>query len=148
MNNKTLGMADDRYQELRRILEDRRDEIAGEVQHKIRSVRTEGTQTTNHRAADLTETSEADIQDDIEFALIQMKAETLDKIGAALTRLGEGTYGYCYECGDEIAERRLRALPFAARCKDCEEVRETERNRERVLESRSKAIELFSTPFS
>ena len=148
MNPHTLAMANDRYQELRRILEDRRDEIAGEVQHKIRSVRTEATQTTNHRAADLTETSEADIQDDIEFALIQMKAETLDKIGAALRRLGEGTYGYCDECGDEIAERRLRALPFAARCKNCEEVRETERNRERVLESRSKAIALFSTPSS
>ncbi len=145
MSNHTPGMADDRYQELRRILEDRRDEIAGEVQHKIRSVRSEA-QTTNHRAADVTETSEADIQDDIEFALIQMKAETLNKIGAALTRLEEGTYGYCYECGDEIAERRLRALPFAARCKNCEEVRETERNRERVLESRSKAVALFSTP--
>ncbi len=146
MKTQTPGMADDRYEELRRLLEDRRDEIAGEVQHKIRSVRTEGSQTTNHRAADLTETSEADIQDDIEFALIQMKAETLNKIGAALTRLEEGTYGYCYECADEIAERRLRALPFAARCKDCEEVRETERNRERVLESRSKAVALFSTP--
>ena len=146
MRTQTLGMADDRYQELRRILKDRRDEIAGEVQHRMRSVRTESSQTTNHRAADTTETSEADIQDDIEFALIQMKAETLDKIGAALTRLEEGTYGYCYECGDEIAERRLRALPFAARCKNCEEVRETERNRERMLESRSKAVALFSTP--
>ena len=81
------------------------------MQHKIRSVRTEATQS-KHHAADVTETSEADIQDDIEFALIQMKAETLNKIGAALTRLAEGTYGYCYECGDEIAERRLRALPF------------------------------------
>jgi DnaK suppressor protein len=141
-------MADDRYQELRRILEERRDEIAGEVQHKIRSVRTEGTQMSNHRAADLTETSEVDIQDDIQFALIQMKAETLDKIGAALKRLEEGSYGYCYECGDEIAERRLRALPFAARCKVCEEVRETARDRERVLESRSKAVALFTTPFA
>ena len=148
MNTHTPSMADDRYQELRRILEDRRDEIAGEVQHKIRNVRTEGTHMTNHRAADLTETSEADIQDDIEFALIQMKAETLDKIGAALKRLEEGSYGYCYECGDEIAERRLRALPFAARCKACEEVRETARNRERVLELRSKAVALFTTPFS
>ena len=145
MNTHTVGMADDRYQELRRILEERRDEIAGEVQHKIRSVRTEGAQTANHRAADTTETSEADIQDDIEFALIQMKAETLNKIGAALTRLEEGSYGYCYECGDEISERRLRALPFAARCKSCQEVRETEQNRERVLESRSKAVALFST---
>ena len=144
MSNQTLAMTDDRYHELRRILEDRRDEIAGEVQHKIRSVRTEAT-LTKHHAADITETSEADIQDDIEFALIQMKTETLNKIGAALTRLAEGTYGYCYECGDEIAERRLRALPFAARCKNCEEVRETARNRERVLKSRSKAVALFSS---
>ncbi len=144
MSNQTLAMTDGRYHELHRILEDRRDEIAGEVQDKIRSVRTEAT-LTKHHAADITETSEADIQDDIEFALIQMKAETLNKIGAALTRLAEGTYGYCYDCGDEIAERRLRALPFAARCKNCEEVRETERNRERVLESRSKAVALFGS---
>jgi DnaK suppressor protein len=148
MNTNTTSMADDRYQELRRILEERRDEIAGEVQHKIRYVRTEGTQMSNQRAADLTETSEADIQDDIEFALIQMKAETLDKVVAALKRLEEGSYGYCYECGDEVAEQRLRALPFAARCKACEEVRETARNRERALESRSKAVALFTTPFA
>ncbi len=148
MSAKTHGMNDERYTELRRILEERRDEIAGEVKDKIRNVRTEATKATTHRIADANETSESDIQDDIEFALIQMKAETLDKIGSALTRLEEGTYGYCYECGDEIAEQRLRALPFAARCKNCEEVRETELNRERVLESRSKAVSLFSTPSS
>ncbi|MBY0493356.1 MAG: TraR/DksA C4-type zinc finger protein [Cyanobacteria bacterium] len=31
----------------------------------------------------------------------------------------------CFECGEEIAEARLRALPFAVRCKDCEEALET-----------------------
>jgi DnaK suppressor protein len=148
MSTQTLDIPNDRYRELRRILEERRNEIAGEVQDKIRNVRTEATQTSKHRAADATETAEADIQDDIEFALIQMKAETLNRIEAALTRLEEGTYGNCYECGEEIAERRLRALPFATRCKNCEEVRETERNRERVLESRSKASLLFGTPTS
>ena len=148
MSTQTQCMGDDRYQELRRILEDRRDEIAGEVQHKIRSVRTEATKTTKHRTADVAETSESDIQDDIEFALIQMKAEMLDKIDAALVRLEDGTYGYCYECGEEIAERRLRALPFAVRCKNCEEVREMEQSRERVLESRSKAVLLFGTSSS
>ena len=148
MSTKTRGMTDERYRELRCILEDRCEEIVGEVRHKIRSVRTEAAQTAKHRLGDATDTAEADIQDDIEFALIQMKTETLNKIGAALTRLGEGTYGYCYECGGEITERRLRALPFAARCKNCEEVRESERNRERVLESRNKASLLFGTASS
>lgn len=63
---------------------------------------------------------------DIEFALIQMKAETLDQINQALSRLDEGAYGYCLECGEEIPERRLRAPPFAIRCKDCEEALEVE----------------------
>ena len=61
-----------------------------------------------------------DPQDDLEFALIQMKAETAKKISDALLRLEEGTYGLCFECGEQIAQPRLRALPFALRCKDCE----------------------------
>jgi len=148
MKNRTQVMTDGRYGELRSILEERRDEISGEVKYKIRNVRTEATQAGRHRLADTSETSELDIQDDIEFALLQMKAETLTKMSAALTRLEEGTYGYCYECGDEIEEQRLGALPFAARCRECEEVWETELNRERVIESRTKAESLFGTTLS
>ena len=108
-------MARDRYSELKRILEERRREILSEVHEKIRDVRTEGANSTTHGVLDAAETSESDIQDDIEFALIQMKAETLTKIEEALRRLEENTFGYCFECGEEISERRLRALPFALR---------------------------------
>ncbi len=60
-----------------------------------------------------------------------MKAETLDQINQALSRLDEGAYGYgyCLECGEEIPELRLRALPFAIRCKDCEEALEVAEER-------------------
>ncbi len=135
---KTPGgqMNRDRYAELRRILEERRREIMSEVHEKIRDVRSEGANSPTTGVLDAAETSEADIQDDIEFALIQMKAETLTKIEEALRRLEEGTFGYCFECGEEISERRLRALPFAVRCKDCEEARESAEQRERMLARR------------
>ncbi len=114
-----------RYVELKQMLEDRRREIQAEVQGKIRDVRNEGTWGgKQNEVLDAVESSEADIQDDIEFALIQMKSETLNKINDALIRLEQGDYGNCFECGEEIAEKRLRALPFAVRCKDCEEARE------------------------
>ena len=109
-----------RYDELKTMLDERRRVILQEVQGRIRGVRAEGADRP-HDSADPGETAEVDIQEDIEFALIQMKAETLNKINEALARLDEGRYGHCYECGDEIAEARLRALPFAVRCKDCEE---------------------------
>jgi DnaK suppressor protein len=113
------------------------------VQGKIRDVRTEGANSPAHGVFDAAETSEMDIQDDIEFALIQMKAETLNKIEEALRRLEENTFGYCFECGEEISERRLRALPFAVRCKDCEEAREVAQQRERVVAQRRGAASLF-----
>jgi DnaK suppressor protein len=92
---------------------------------------------------DAVESSEADIQEELEFALIQMKSETLNKVNDALHRLEQGDYGYCYECGDEIAEKRLRALPFAVRCKDCEAQREVVEQRERQANARRGTSSLF-----
>lgn len=128
-----------RHAELKRILEERRREILNEVQEKMRDVRAVGASGEGQGVLDAAETTEADIQDDIELALIQMKSETLHRIEEALARLDEGTYGYCNECGDEISERRLRALPFAVRCKDCEEARELEELRERHQPGRRSA---------
>lgn len=130
------AMNTSRYDDLKKILEDRRREIMSEVQGRMRDVRAEGTTAKLNEVFDAGESSEADIQEDIELALIQMKAETLQRINEALKRLEDGKYGYCYECGDEIAEQRLRALPFAVRCKDCEEEREVAEQRERALTSR------------
>lgn len=125
-----------RYVELKRILEERRREILAQVQEKMRDVRNEGGTGDGQGVLDAAETSEADIQDDIEFALIQMKSETLHRIEEALARLDSGNFGDCFECGQEISERRLRALPFAVRCKDCEEAREVAERRERMLTQR------------
>lgn len=127
-------MARSRYSELKQMLEERRREIQAEVQGKMRGVRAESGKV--NEVLDAVESSEADIQEDIEFALIQMKAETRNKIDDALVRLEDGDYGYCYECGEEIAEKRLRALPFAVRCKDCEEAKEIAEKRERQLSQR------------
>jgi DnaK suppressor protein len=131
-----------RYAELKRMLQERQRELATEVQGKIRGVRADAAEKP-HDVMDQGETSEVDIQEDIELALIQMKAETLNKINEALTRLEDGRYGLCFECGEEIAEARLRALPFAVRCKDCEEAREVAQQRERLMAQRRGAASLF-----
>ena len=125
------------------MLAERRREITSAVHEKIRDARTEGFAGKTNDVLDAGESSEADIQEDIEFALIQMKAETLNKITEALARLEEGSYGYCFECGAEISEQRLRALPFAVRCKDCEEAREMAVRRERQLAQRRGTSSLF-----
>jgi DnaK suppressor protein len=141
ISKSKAGGKTSRYNELKKMLEHRRRELMNEVQGKIRDVRAEGSK--DREVLDQGESSEVDIQEDIEFALIQMKSETLSKINEALRRLDESTYGNCFECGDEIAEARLKALPFAVRCKDCEEARETAERRERVQSQRRGSSALF-----
>ena len=145
-NHKTAaaGAPRSRYAELKQMLEERRREIQAEVQGKMRGVREEGAWGGKlNEVLDAVESAEADIQEELEFSLVQMKSETLNKINDALVRLEQGTYGNCFECGEEIAEKRLRALPFAVRCKDCEEARENAEQRERQMAARRGTSGLF-----
>ena len=123
----------------RQMLSERRRELQDDVRGRVRQGRADR----RDEGRDDLEVSDADIQDDIEFALIQMKSETLNKVNDALSRLEQGNYGNCYDCGEEIAEKRLRALPFAVRCKDCEAARETAEQRERQLTTRRGTSSLF-----
>jgi RNA polymerase-binding protein DksA len=59
-------------------------------------------------------------QNDEALAAISLAAaEELREIDRALERIGQGRYGLCDECGQPIAERRLRAVPYAATCIEC-----------------------------
>ena len=109
-----------RTADLKHLLIERRRELQDHVQHHIRDGRTARAP----EGCDDLEHSEADIQEDLAFALLQMRTETLARIADALGQLDAGQYGSCSECDRDIAERRLRALPFAVRCQACEERRE------------------------
>jgi DnaK suppressor protein len=131
-----------RSEGLRKMLEDRLHELTQDVNCRIRAARADHFNA--RQVIDEGETSDVDAQDELEFALIQMKAETLNRIDAALRRLDEGSYGRCFECGEEIGETRLRAVPFAVRCKDCEEIRELAARREQsAAERRTVSALLF-----
>ena len=43
------------------------------------------------------------------------------QIDAAMGRMEVNEYGYCVECGEKIAEKRLRLTPSIARCIECAE---------------------------
>ena len=122
----------------------RQRELVAALKGTMRTVRDEGPQQ-ERGGLNPDDTVDVGAQDDLEFALMQMKAETAEKISDALARLDQGTYGLCVDCGDEIAPPRLRALPFAARCKDCEEAIEMSHERNRLPSRRAVAPLGFDT---
>ena len=117
---------------LKQMLSERRREMQDEVQRRMRDGRTDRPK----EVRDVLEHSDADSRGDIEFALLQMRAETLSRIDAALLRLDAGKYGSCFECEGDISEQRLRALPFAVRCQACEKRREQEQGTARRHDQR------------
>ena len=118
-----------RAQNIRLLLEQRKKQLAAEMQGMMRSVRHDSR---SERGADEQDVAEADTRSDIDLAVIQMKAETVARIDAALKRLDQGGHGDCVECGEKISIERLTALPFALRCRDCEQSREKAMNGGRV----------------
>ncbi len=58
------------------------------------------------------------------FALIELKYLELLRIEDALERIEEGKYGRCLDCGGWIRSERLKALPYAVRCRDCQATHE------------------------
>lgn len=49
---------------------------------------------------------------------------SLVRINQALKKIEEGTFGLCEECEEEIAEKRLQAIPEALLCISCAEIQE------------------------
>jgi DnaK suppressor protein len=58
-----------------------------------------------------------------ELAIRNLDRETalLRHVAAALARTEDGRYGTCLLCEEEIPEKRLKAVPWAAHCVCCQE---------------------------
>jgi DnaK suppressor protein len=110
-------MTHSRHAELSQMLEVRRYALEEQVQQKIRAFRDMASAETTRPATDL---SDDPAHEDLDFALVEMQAQTLQRITAALARLRAGDYGICHDCKEEIPEKRLRALPFATKCLSCQ----------------------------
>lgn len=62
-----------------------------------------------------------------DLALRDRADQQLALVDEALARLDAGTFGTCVRCGQPIPNERLAALPWAARCIECQRLAARER---------------------
>ena len=115
---------EERKSALRKSLVQKREEIVREVKSGISKYIKGETRQLVDTALDDGDWSVVDLSEDISFKHMSTHRENLLKIDEALRKLSEGTYGICEDCGEEISEQRLKILPFAIYCTDCQEKRE------------------------
>src|ERR1044072_3724708 len=109
-----------RRQVLHQMLMRKRQEIIKEIEGSLGQSLIEDKQRRLESAGDVGDQALIDLDRELGISLMEMRNRRRQAIDEALTRLAEGTYGICAECGVEISERRLEAVPFAKLCVECQ----------------------------
>ncbi len=114
----------ERKEKLRRFLLDLRAKILSEAKTEIAKYMKGETKQIVETALDDGDWSVVDLAEDVSLRQLTTHRENLIKVDEALRKIDEGTYGICEECGEEITEERLKILPFAIYCRECQERKE------------------------
>lgn len=104
---------------LRRLLEEERELLQTDLTH-FAEVEYEDIGAGNHMADDAT----AAFDQASDLTLRRNAERRLYRVDHALKKLEAKTYGYCEGCGEPIDFARLKALPDARFCLDCQRKRE------------------------
>ena len=96
--------------------------ILQEVTEKVRSESNH----LKHEIGDIYDIASKERERELSLMLGDRERRKLAEIEDALDRLKDNTYGICEECGEQIAENRLRALAFTRVCVECQSRNERE----------------------
>jgi len=112
-------MNDEQLEHFRQILEAWKRELMEEVDRTVHHMQDEASNfpDPNDRA-----TQESEFG--LELRTRDRERKLLRKIDQAISRIDEGSYGYCEETGEEIGLKRLEARPVATLCVEAQERRE------------------------
>jgi DnaK suppressor protein len=105
---------------LRKILLDRRQEVLKEIEELIGHRLSDDAQNRIDSVPDIGDQALLDSERGRDISILEMRNRMRQNIDEALIRLDEGAYGICSDCGVEISEKRLKAVPFARRCVACQ----------------------------
>jgi DnaK suppressor protein len=113
-------LTEQQYSQLREMLEQRSQQLREELQRDLDEKNDHIDVATE--APDPGDSSFANMTVDLSNAEAMRDLNELRQVSAALTRMEDGSYGTCTNCGMDIPFGRLQAQPMAQRCARCQEV--------------------------
>jgi DnaK suppressor protein len=104
---------------LTKILLKKRTEVVEGLEARMHEKLTRETGQKIDSAMDSADQSAQDVDQGIDYSLLEMKYEQYKDIADAFRKLQSESYGLCEECGNEISIKRLEVSPFARYCIEC-----------------------------
>lgn len=108
--------ADQKKEIFKKILLDMREKLLAEKSE----TRLAESLTPSTEIGDLIDLAGDERERELSLLLTRREKEKLLAINEALQKIAEGTYGICEECGENIGEGRLKAMPLAKLCVNCQ----------------------------
>lgn len=105
---------------VRQRLSTQRDEILAMYDRDVKA----GQEASDEGSDDIVDRANNAYSRELLFSLSDGERHTLLRIEEALARIESGSYGICTNCGNEIRPGRLKAMPWARYCIDCQELAE------------------------
>ncbi len=96
-------------------------ELREELTRRLKAVEKDLHHAENKVEKDFAEQATQRENDDVLTSLEVDTKARLREIDRALVRIEKGEYGICLNCGEEIDEKRLQAVPYASHCIRCAE---------------------------
>jgi DnaK suppressor protein len=119
------AMRDDRKESLRTMLLERRTVLTREIDDLLQRHRTDQLIQREQSVSDSGDKSLQDSTGEQQISILEVRNRMRNQLDEALRRLNEGTYGVCEDCGRQVSPERLKAVPFARRCVECQQKAET-----------------------
>ena len=117
------GISKARMEELRKLLEEKRDKLLKELDYlegsSMKATMTESSGDLTSYSYHMADQGTDAMEREKAFLFASREGRFLYHLNKALERIEEGTYGYCEECGKPIPVERLRVVPHARLCIEC-----------------------------
>ena len=117
---KAVRMSKKEMEKYRRLLEEKKATLSVDIA-KTRSAEEE---TSEELTQDIADKAVSSYTREFLYSLTDGERSTLLQIDDAIARIDDGSYGFCVNCGQVMAETRLTAVPWAPYCVDCQELSE------------------------
>lgn len=110
----------------RKLLDQKMDELLAEAERTV-----DGMTDSKENFPDPTDRASLESNRNFLLRIRDRERKLIVKIREAITRIDDGSYGKCEECGESIGIERLKARPVTTLCIDCKSLQEAQERKDR-----------------
>ncbi len=127
-----MALTREHIKQFRQLLITERAKLANEIKNIARDASTSPREASGDLSAytvHMADMAADTYERELSMNLVSSEQEILYQIDDALKRLDDGSFGLCQQCNQPIAMSRLKAVPYASLCINCQRTKEQKHKR-------------------